>query len=68
MSAQSQASIAGLQYPSRLRRIVPATWITLLVLNLGEYALAWMRALYALVLVPLNLPYLAFLEIGRAHV
>jgi hypothetical protein len=62
MSAQSQASIAGLQYPSRLRRIVPATWITLLVLNLGEYALAWMRALYALVLVPLGLPYLAFLD------
>jgi hypothetical protein len=49
-------------YPVRVRRIVNALWLTLLIANLIEYVLEWARVIYTLLLVPLNLPFVAFLD------
>lgn len=49
------------QYPFAARRITTALWIFVLVFNFVEYALAWMRVIYSLLLTPLQLPYIDFL-------
>ncbi|MDE3090083.1 MAG: hypothetical protein KGJ80_11935 [Chloroflexota bacterium] len=52
---------ATLQYPERIRRAASALWVIVLLLNLAEYLLAWLRAIYSWLAAPLQLPPLAFL-------
>ncbi len=49
------------QYPRRIRRIINGACTILLLLNLGEYGIAWARAIYANLFTPLSLPYIPFL-------
>ncbi len=44
-------------YPTRVRRVLMALWLTLLLVNGIEYLLEWARALYTTAGVPLGLPF-----------
>jgi hypothetical protein len=61
MSDGSKRITTGFQYPARVRRVTTGLWIVLLCFNLTEYLLEWTRALYALLLPFLDLPFIAFL-------
>ncbi len=50
------------QYPRNIRRGVTLLWVFILALNVLEYFLAWTRAIYAWLYVPLRLPYYEFLQ------
>ncbi len=50
------------QYPRSIRRLITVTWMALLIFNLVEYVLEWVRAIYALLYAPLHLPFIAILE------
>jgi hypothetical protein len=52
----------GYQYPTNIRRVVLTLIIFVLTFNLLEYLLAWTRAFYAWLYLPLHLPYIPFLE------
>lgn len=54
------------EYGARFRRTTTALAMLVLVLNLSEYVLAWIRALYTLIYKPLELPYLDFLQLFQA--
>ncbi|MEW5721288.1 MAG: hypothetical protein AB1817_21860, partial [Chloroflexota bacterium] len=50
------------QYPRHIRRVVTLLWVCVLTLNGLEYLLAWARAIYAWLYLPLRLPYYDFLQ------
>jgi hypothetical protein len=52
---------ANFPYPARIRRVASTLSLLVLFLNLAEYLLAWARAFYAWVNVPLQLPLIVFL-------
>lgn len=54
------------EYGARFRRTTATLAMLVLLLNLSEYVLAWIRALYTLVYKPLELPYLDFLQLFQA--
>ncbi len=54
MSALS--TFPDFQYPPRIRQTVTALWALVLLLNLAEYLLAWLRAFYGWLTAPLQLP------------
>jgi hypothetical protein len=49
------------EYPPRIRNTIRALGLLVLLLNLAEYVLAWLRAFYAALAAPLNLPQIVFL-------
>ena len=49
------------EYPPRIHNTTRAIWLTVLLLNLAEYVLAWLRAFYAALAAPLDLPRIVFL-------
>jgi hypothetical protein len=53
--------VIDFKYPPRIRRVVAALWILLLLFNVVEYLLAWARALYVALAAPLGLLAVAFL-------
>ncbi len=55
-------TVSFFRYPSRLERITTVAWLLVLGLSLAEYALEWVRAAYALLYIPLGLPFVEFLQ------
>lgn len=53
---QTFTQTSAFQYPVRIRRAVELSWRALLLLNLVEFALTWLRVLYGWLWQPLNLP------------
>ncbi|MCI0477339.1 MAG: hypothetical protein L0Y55_13915, partial [Anaerolineales bacterium] len=53
---------ASFEYPAKIRRAGTILWVLLLTLNLLEYFLAWARAIYAWLSLPLQLPLIEFLQ------
>jgi len=58
----SFARDSGYQYPTNIRRSVTMLWVFVLTLNLLEYLLAWARAVFAWLDLPLRLPDVTFLQ------
>ncbi len=50
------------EYPRTIRRLITVIWVGVLALNISEYFLEWVRAVYALLYKPLQLPYIEFLQ------
>ena len=57
----STAHSPSLQYPPRIRRAVTTLAAVVLLLNLAEYLLAWLRAFYGWFAEPLQLPQIVIL-------
>ncbi len=57
----STAHSSGFQYPPRIRRAANALAALVLLLNLAEYLLAWLRAFYGWLAAPFQLPFIAIL-------
>jgi hypothetical protein len=53
-------------YEARFRRATTVLAMLVLLLNLSEYILAWIRTLYTLIYKPLQLPYLEFFQLFQA--
>ena len=62
VKSQCHSPDSGYQYPTNIRRSVTMLWVFVLTQNVLEYLLAWARAVFAWLDLPLRLPDVTFLQ------